>query len=206
MRLAQQAMALQTAQELRRRPSHNQQQGAPDDRKPRPQVPDKPIRQGKTRPELRVAPLLSRIGSKIAARVVPAKYERAAEGVGNEEFVFTGTCDATVELTENTAGPAAVHIIGISASRYFSVRAVGTEDDPVRTLRPYQGVRSLDWSGGESTGFEVRATGSWKIEVLPLSAIPNFNISFKGDGDMVVHFTGDGSLVEIAGNEARRFF
>ena len=30
--------------------------------------------------------------------------------------------------------------------------------------------------------------------MLPLSAIPKFNGSFNGDGDMVVHFTGDGSL------------
>ena len=120
--------------------------------------------------------------------------------------MLTGAGDAEVELARNAAGPAAVHISGNSASRYFAVRAVGTEDDLVITLRPYQGVRSLNWNGGESTGFEVRATGSWRIEVLPLSAIPKFNGSFNGDGDMVVHFTGDGSLAEIIGNDAGRYF
>ena len=85
--------------------------------------------------------------------------------------MLTGADDAVVELARNAAGPAAVHISGNSASRYFAVRAVGTEDDLVISLRPYEGVRSLNWNGGESTGFEVRATGSWRIEVLPLSAI-----------------------------------
>jgi hypothetical protein len=129
-----------------------------------------------------------------------------AEGVREATVVLTGAGDGEVELAQNAAGPAAVHISGNSASRYFAVRAVGTEDDLVITLRPYQGVRSLNWNGGESTGFEVRATGSWRIKVLPLSAIPTFNPSFNGDGDMVVHFTGDGSLAEIIGNDAGRYF
>ena len=207
MRSALHALASQAEQELSQPPLKNgKQPTAPDDGRTRPRAPDSPIRRGKISAEPRAAPLLSRIGSKMAARVAEVENEQSAEGVRDAGIVLVGAGDAAVELARNAAGPAAVHISGNSASRYFAVRAVGTEDDLVITLRPYQGVRSLNWNGGESTGFEVRATGSWRIEVLPLSAIPKFNGSFNGDGDMVVHFTGDGSLAEIIGNDAGRYF
>jgi hypothetical protein len=207
MRSALHALASQAEQELRQAPSQNRKQPpAPDDGRTRPRAPDSLIRPSTITAEPRAAPLLSRIGSKIAARVAGAENEHLAEDVRDAGMVLTGAGDAAVELARNAAGPAAVHIFGNSASRYFAVRAVGTEDDLVITLRPYQGVRSLNWNGGESTGFEVRATGSWRIKVLPLSAIPTFNPSFNGDGDMVVHFTGDGSLAEIIGNDAGRYF
>ena len=207
VRSAQHALALQAERELRRRSAQDQQhQGAPGDTQPRPRAPDSLVRPGKSSAQPRVAQLMSRLRSKIAARVAAAENRQSAEGVRDAGIVLTGAGDAAVELAKNAAGPAAVHISGNSASRYFAVRAVGTEDDLVITLRPYQGVRSLNWNGGESTGFEVRATGPWRIKVLPLSAIPTFNGSFNGDGDMVVHFTGDGSLAEIIGNDAGRYF
>jgi von Willebrand factor type A domain len=206
MRSALHAQASQAEQELRQPSSQNGKPHAPDDGRTRPRASDRVIRRSKISAEPRSAPLLSRIGSKIAARVVGVENEHPGEGVRDAGIVLTGAGDAAVELARNAAGPAAVHISGNSESRYFAVRAVGTEDDLVITLRPYQGVRSLNWNGGESTGFEVRATGSWRIEVLPLSAIPTFNGSFNGDGDMVVHFTGDGSLAEIIGNDAGRYF
>jgi von Willebrand factor type A domain len=207
MRSALHALASQAEQELSQPPLKNgKQPPPPDDGRTRPRAPDSPIRRGKISAEPRAAPLRSRIGSTIAARVAGAEHEQSAESVREGIVVLTGAGDAEVELARNSAGPAAVHISGNSASRYFAIRAVGTENDLVITLRPYQGVRSLNWNGGESTGFEVRATGSWRIEVLPLSAIPTFNSTFKGDGDMVVHFTGDGSLAGIIGNDAGRYF
>ena len=207
MRSALHALASQAEQELEQPPSQNgKQPHAPDDGRTRPRAPVSPTRRSKISAEPRAAPLLSRIGSKIAARVAGAENEQSAERIREATVVLTGAGDTEVELARNAVGPAAVHISGNSASRYFAVRAVGTEDDLVITLRPYQGVRSLNWNGGESIGFEVRATGSWRIEVLPLSAIPKFNGSFNGDGDMVVHFTGDGSLAEIIGNDAGRYF
>jgi von Willebrand factor type A domain len=207
MRSARHALASQAEHELRQAPSQNgKQPPAPADERTRPPALDSPIRRGKITAEPRAAPLLSRIGSKIAARVAGVENEHLAEGVPDAGMVLTGAGDTAIKLARNAAGPAAVHISGNSASRYFAVHAVGTEDDLVITLRPYQGVRSLNWNGGESTGFEVRATGSWRIEVLPLSAVPTFNGTFNGDGDMVVHFTGDGSLAEIIGNDAGRYF
>jgi hypothetical protein len=207
-RLARHHVELQPEQTSRPRPPHDQQkrQLPPADKQPRPPPPDSEFRRGKTSADSPVATLLSRIGLRIPARIAPGKKERSVEDGRNATIVLAGSGDAVVDLTKNPPGPAAVNITGNAASRYFSVRALGTEDDLVITLDRYQGTRSLNWDGGESTGFKIRATGSWRIEVLPLTAIPTFNTSFNGDGDMVVHFTGDGSLAEIVGNDAGRYF
>jgi hypothetical protein len=120
--------------------------------------------------------------------------------------VFTGSGDGIVQLTKNTPGPAAVRISGNQTSNHFEVRALGTRDVVVVTTGPYQGVRPLDWDGGNSTGFEVTTTGPWRIEVMPLSAMPTFDKSFKGEGDQVIRFTGDGSVAEITPTDNGRIF
>ena len=86
-------------------------------------------------------------------------------------IVFTGSGDGIVQL-KNVPGPAAVRISGNQTSNHFKVRALGTQDVVVVTTGPYQGVRPLDWDGGNWTGFEVTTTGPWRIEVMPLSVIP----------------------------------
>jgi hypothetical protein len=121
-------------------------------------------------------------------------------------IVFTGSGDGIVRLTKNATGPAAVRISGNRTLNYFQVRALGTQDVVVVTTDPYEGVWPLDWEGGTSTGFEVTATGPWRIEVMPLSATPTFDKSFKGQGDLVIHFTGDGLFAEITPNDNGRIF
>jgi hypothetical protein len=129
-----------------------------------------------------------------------ARKQRPDEDGRNATTVLTGFGDAVVELTSTASWPAAVHITGNTASQYFAVQSLPDQKTLVVTTRPYDGVRPLDWHGEESTGFEIRATGPWRIETLPMSAIPTFTDSFNGNGNMVVHFTGTGSLVEITGN------
>jgi von Willebrand factor type A domain len=142
---------------------------------------------------------------KPAAAAVTAGQSPAADS-DTASIVLTGSGDAVVELTKHAAGPAVVYIWGNAARRYFAIKTVRAEEILVATMQPYDGVRSLDFDGGESTGFRVRATGPWRIEVLPLSAIPTFRTSLKGDGDMVVHYTGHGSCAEINGNDAGGYF
>jgi hypothetical protein len=141
----------------------------------------------------------------MAAAAAAAVEERSAEG-HNATIVATGSADALVKFTKNVPSPVVVYITGNAASRYFGVRILRTEQYLVNTLEPYDGVRWLDVDGGESTDFEVRATGPWRIEVLPISVIPTFDTSVKGHGDMVVRYTGDGSLAEISGNNDGRYF
>jgi hypothetical protein len=200
----------QTEQQARRHPPHDHQQWqrSPDDNLPRTRAPDRVLRRAaaKTSAEPRPATLPSGIGSGMAAAAAAAAEEHSAEEGHNATIVLTGSTDAVVKFAKNAPGPAVVYITGNAASHYFGVRILGTEHYLVNTLHPYDGVRSLDRDGGESTGFEVRATGPWRIEVLPLSVIPTFDTSFKGDGDLVVHYTGDGSLAEITGNNVGRYF
>jgi hypothetical protein len=199
----------QPEQQARRHPPHDQQQWQrpPDDNQPRTRAPDSALRRAaaKTSAEPPPATLPSGIESGLAEAAAAAE-EYSAEEVHDATIEATGSADAVVKFTKNAPGPAVVRITANAASRYFRVRILGTEQYLVNTLEPYDGVRWLDRNGGQSTDFEVRATCSWRIEVLPLSAIPTFNTSFKGDGDMVVRYTGDGSLAEITGNNDCRYF
>jgi hypothetical protein len=210
LRSAPYAPGSQPEQQARRHPPHDQQrwQRSPDDNQPRTRAPDRVLRRAaaKTSAEPPPATFPSGIESGMATAAAAAAEERSAAEGHNATIVLTGSTDADVKFAKNAPGPAVVYITGNAASRYFGVRILGTENYLVNTLDPYEGVRSLDRDGGESTGFEVRATGPWRIEVLPLSAIPTFNTSVKGDGDMVVRYTGDGSLAEITGNNDGRYF
>jgi hypothetical protein len=153
------------------------------------------------------------LDSKQDQRLGPADQEseraeprRERNAPPRAQTALTGSGNEIVGLTKNAPGPVAVHISGNQASEHFAVRALGAEDDLVETADPYDGVRSLAWEGGDWTRLEVIATGPWRIERMPQSALPTFGKSFNGEGDMVVHFTGEGSIAEItATSEGRNF-
>jgi von Willebrand factor type A domain len=196
-------------QQARRHPPHDRQlgQSSPDDDQPQTRVPDRALRRAAAKTSAEPPPVTLPSGTESGlATAAAAAEERSAAEDHHATIVLTGSTDAVVKFAKNTPGPAVVYIIGNTASRYFGIKVLGTEQHLVNTLKPYDGVRSLDWDGGESTGFEVRATGPWRIEVLPLSVLPTFNTSYKGDGDMVLSYTGDGSLAEITGNSDGRYF
>jgi hypothetical protein len=181
-------------------------QHAPADKPARPPPSDDGPGGRRANVALRVATLLSGAGSRIAALAKPADGKRSTGEDSNATLVFTGSGDAVVKPSTHFAGPWAVKISGNSASRYFNVQALDSEDDLVITLHRYWGIRSLNWNGGECTGFKIRAHGPWRIELLPLPRVPSFRTSFEGEGDMVVRFTGHGSRAEITCNDVDRFF
>ena len=148
----------------------------------------------------------SNAGAQIAAPAAAAQHHQQGEVGHTATTELTGSGDAVVEVTRTNWLPAVVHISGNSASEYFAVQTLGTNNVLVTTMEPYDGIRPLDWDGDKSTGFEIWATGPWRIEMLPLSAIPTFTRSFNGNGTMVVHFTGTGSLARISGNNERQHF
>jgi hypothetical protein len=145
-------------------------------------------------------------GPQIAAPAAAAQPQHPGEVGHTATRELTGSGDAVVEVTRTNWVSAVVHISGNSASEYFAVQTLGTNNVLVKTMEPYDGIRPLDWDGDESTGFKIWATGPWRIEMLPLSAIPTFTRSFNGNGNMVVRFTGTGSLVRITGNNQRQHF
>jgi hypothetical protein len=157
-----------------------------------------------------LASLLSDKGST-SARAASGKTQPsgrlATDARPAAPIVLRGHGDGVVTLRKKKdAGPSAVAIAGNAAARFFGVRALGSDSDLLNTLDPYEGVRALDWDGRESTGFEVRATGDWTIEVVPEAAIPTFDTSYEGSGDTVLRFTGVGSRAEITGNAEGRYF
>jgi hypothetical protein len=136
----------------------------------------------------------------------PDEQHPAEEDGQDATTVLSGSGNAVIELAKPPSGPAAVRISGNQAARYFGVQTLGTDKALVMTIEPFDGVRMLDWDGGGTNGFDIRATGPWRIEMLPLSAMPTFDSSFEGEGSMVLRFTGDGSVAEISGNAERRYF
>jgi von Willebrand factor type A domain len=154
-----------------------------------------------------LATLLSRMGSHPPA---PVPARDAPPPPAPAESLATATLcgedEGVVRLRNRDGGPGAVHITGNDSGRFFGVRTLGTGVDVLNTLDPYDGVRALDWEGGQATGFKVRATGPWTIALLPVAALPTFDTSFTGTGDMVVQFTGTGSTAKITGNDRGRYF
>ena len=120
--------------------------------------------------------------------------------------MFTGSGDGIVQLTKNAPGPAAVRISNNQTSNHFKVGALGTQDVVVVTTGPYQGIRPLDWDGGNWTGFEVTTTGPWRIGGDAAVRDADLDKSFKGEGDQVIHSTGDGSVANITPNDNGRIF
>jgi von Willebrand factor type A domain len=136
----------------------------------------------------------------------PPGSQRPAVPRHRPPMVIAGSGGAVVQLTNKTPAAIVIHIVGNSASRYFGVQAVETGQSLVNTTDPYDGVRLLDWDGGESVSLQVQATGPWLIDVLTLADVPSFDASYTGDGDAVVRYTGTGSIANIVGNAAGRYF
>jgi von Willebrand factor type A domain len=198
-RSAEQALNSAPEQQVRQPPEDQQPPAAPD-AKQAPQTKDAARPQAamtSTEPPKSTRP--SEVAPKTA---IPARAEQqhGAPERHDMKTVLTGSGDGEIELIKTALGPAVVHISGNSDSQYFAVRTLGTNNVLVMTMEPFEGARPLDWDGDESSGFKIWATGPWRIEMLPLSAIPTFTDSFNGNGNMVVHYTGTGSRVRITGN------
>jgi hypothetical protein len=131
---------------------------------------------------------------------------RDPQYTNDKSVVLTGSGNTAVKLARKISGPTAVHITGNRAARDFAVHTADSNQLLVNTTEPYNGIRPLDWDGGESTGFHVQATGPWRIKLLPLSSVPIFTKSVHGNGDAVLHFTGNGSTATIIGNVAGVYF
>lgn len=126
--------------------------------------------------------------------------------------VLEGTGDAVVDLIKPEAGPAMATITHVGSTR-FAVRerhADGTFGNlVVFEDGGYQGIVLLDRPIGDDVdtrGLEIKADGSWRIIVEPLSAAVHFNVSASGRGDAVVVYTGDLTRARITHDGAAELF
>lgn len=130
-----------------------------------------------------------------------------------EPIILSGSGDSIVDI-EKLDKAMVVHIIGNKSSNHFAVINYDKEGERiellVNTTEPYDGIRPLDFENGEWTSrFEVNATGSWTIEVLPLSSLRILSVpgSIKGKGDEVFLLMGNiPDLAKITGNAKSSHF
>ena len=124
---------------------------------------------------------------------------------------FTGSGDDVVNITK-AAGPALLYAQGGAPDTNFIVEAFRTGDttgDPlINVIGPYQGVRPLDFDGGQTMRLQVTATGSWTIEVRSLRSMRSVDApgTISGSGDEVIRVTGAAVSAHIQGNAASSYF
>jgi hypothetical protein len=93
---------------------------------------------------------------------------------------------------------AIVHVHGNVAGEPFSVRAVtpdshGANLTLVNTTNPYDGIHPIDLHERQHTlRFEIKATGDWKIGVLPLAGARMIEVpgEITGSGDDAILLIG----------------
>jgi len=108
----------------------------------------------------------------------------------------------------------AVHIKGNSSSRHFAVKSYDINGESiellVNTTNPYDGICPLDFMSGEwTTRFEVTASGSWSIELVPLTSLRVLTVpgTIEGNGDEVFLINGGTpDTAKIIGNSSSRHF
>ncbi len=130
-----------------------------------------------------------------------------------EPIIFSGSGDSIVNIEkENIA--MAVHIKGNSSSRHFAIKSYDINGEYiellVNTTDPYDGICPLDFMSGEwTTRFEVTASGSWSIELVPLTSLRVLTIpgTIEGNGDEVFMLNGGTpDTAKIIGNSSSSHF
>ncbi len=129
-------------------------------------------------------------------------------------IVLSGNGDKVVDLEKFNSDPIILHIT-YTGSRNFIVQNYGADgkqiDLLVNTIGAYDGKLLTDiLDDDETVRFEVKSSGSWTIEVMPLSleymqslVIPG---SFEGVGDDLVILAGKekADLLEIDASQAKK--
>jgi len=139
--------------------------------------------------------------------------EKPVEEPEPEPIILSGSGDSVVDI-EKPDKAMVVHIIGNKSSNHFAVINYDKEGERiellVNTTESYDGIRPLDFENGEWTSrFEINASGSWTIEVLPLSSLRILSVpgSIKGKGDEVFLLMDDiPDLAKITGNAKSNHF
>jgi len=127
--------------------------------------------------------------------------------------VLSGSGDTILDV-ERGNEPSLIHITGNAGSRHFAIVSYNSSGERidllVNTTDPYDGVRPLDFLDSEhATRFEISATGSWTIEIVPVQQIERLDIpgEFTGTGDYVFAFAGGTpDTAKITGNASSRHF
>lgn len=123
---------------------------------------------------------------------------------------LSGSGDSVVDIPGS--GPMIARIKGNDEASFFAVTALDAANETidllVNTTAAYQGVRPLNLGDKQTAKFEIKSSGPWSIELLPLEsaevlAIPG---EYAGEGDQVLIVEGTPGTATITGNEGKGFF
>ena len=153
--------------------------------------------------------LLTAAGGSI---LYDASEQEAEDEDANSEpysLSYVGTGDDVIQISGLDA-TWAMHITGNDESRHFSVTTYDENmnylDLLVNTSEPYEGV-VIDPTQ-TAANLEIKATGSWKVELIYLRNVSEANAGtlLTGTGDAVIMTDRLGSTLEITGNSQTRHF
>lgn len=134
----------------------------------------------------------------------------ATQGPPPTPVALSGSGDSVVDIPDS--GPMIAKIKGNDEAGFFAVTALDSANEPldllVNTTAAYQGVRPLNLDDKQTAKFEIKASGPWSIELLPLEsaevlAVPG---EYSGTGDQVLILSGPPGTATITGNEGKGFF
>jgi hypothetical protein len=108
--------------------------------------------------------------------------------------VLTGTGDTVVDVNWTGAGLLHITYTGESNFAIINYDSYGNRMDLlVNTIGSYEGTLPFDLMQDEdTTRFEIKASGSWEIQILPLDnvRVETIPVTFTGTGDDVVALKG----------------
>jgi glucose/arabinose dehydrogenase len=140
----------------------------------------------------------------------PTPEPTATQGPPPTSVALSGSGDSVADITP--AGPMIAKIKGNDEASFFAVTALDSGNQPVdllvNTTEAYQGTRPLNLDGDKAVKFEIKATGPWSMELLPLAAAEVLATpgEYSGNGDQVLILSGTPGTATITGNEGKGFF
>lgn len=113
-----------------------------------------------------------------------------------DPIILTGSGSDVVDF-EKWDGAALLHVISADTG-YFGIWNYDDSgnkiDTLINTIAPYDGYKLIDYSGENSSRFEIDADGEWEIRILEISdttlrkaSVPG---KYTGKGDDVIYLTG----------------
>ena len=112
-----------------------------------------------------------------------------------EPIILTGTGDSIVDIAKGDY-PAIMLAKHTGGSNFIVTNYDSSNNEIsllINTIGAYEGTRPLDFLVGEQTArFEIKAGGTWEIQILPLSQVRHVSIpgTVQGTGDDVFYLDG----------------
>lgn len=110
-----------------------------------------------------------------------------------EPVLITGTGDSVENVNWNGAGLLHITYTGDGNFAIINYDTNGERIDLlVNTIGTYEGTVPLDFIDEDTARFEIKASGSWEIQILPLDNVRVETIpgTFTGKGDDVIAIAG----------------